>query len=356
MSTTGSGATTYTANRASTYLTVGTAVGTAVRQSKARAIYQPGKSLLMFQTFIMAAGETNLRQRAGYFDTKNGVFFQLSGTTKSVALRSFVTGAAVDTVVAQTNWNIDRLDGSGESHVTLDITKPQILVADLEWLGVGRVRIGFVIAGKIVYCHQFFGSNDTSTSVYMTNPNLPIRWEIEATGTISGAKSLEAICGSLSSEGGYDVTGITASADTGTAANQITTGAFKEILAVRMQSGFTEFATAFVQRLSIINATSGAYRWRLVLNPTETVAGTWSSVTNSIMERNVTRTVTADTGTVISAGYVSSTSNDVDIVNRPVLTMGTTLAGVTDIISLQIYNISAQTEDYYGALIWREVI
>jgi hypothetical protein len=54
-----------------------------------------------------------------------------------------------ETVVPQTNWNIDKLDGTGISGITLDISKAQILWMDIEWLGLGTVRIGFVINGNL---------------------------------------------------------------------------------------------------------------------------------------------------------------------------------------------------------------
>jgi hypothetical protein len=351
----GSGAITYSSDRASTNLTVGAAAGSAIRQTKSRSIYQPGKSLLLFQTFILAAAQANLRQRAGYFDPKNGVFFELTGSTLNMVRRSYVSGAAVDTAVAQANWNMDKLNGTGASGKTLDITKPQILIADFEWLGVGRVRIGFVLDGIPVYCHEFLNANASLTSVYMSNPNLPVRWECEATAGITGTASLEAICASVNSEGGYDITGVTASTDTGGSANAIASGATEEILAIRMQSSFTEFATAFIQALTTINTTSGPFRWRLVQNPTQTGAGTWTAVASSVMEKNTTRTITPDTGVIVDEGYVTAQVNAAQVQSRPVLTFGTTLAGVTDVFSLQILNLSGQSEDFYGSLTWREI-
>jgi len=354
-SVTGTGTATYTQNRASTYLRVAASGDKVIRQTKARAVYQPGKSLLLFQTFICAPLQVNLRQEIGYFDDKNGVFLDINGLNCAFTRRSFVSGAAVDTTVPQADWNIDPFDGTGLSGITLENGKPQILFADFEWLGVGRVRIGFVVDGIPRYAHEFLNANHDLTAVYMSNPNLPIRWEIEATGVIAQPAQLEAICGTMASEGGYEITGLTSSADSGTAANQIATGATEEILAVRMQPGFTEFATFFIQALSIINTTGGPFRWRLVLNPTETSEGAWSSVTNSVLERNSTRVVTANTGTVIATGYVAATSNQVTLDTRPVLTAGTTLAGVTDIYSLQITNLSGQSENFFGSLTWREV-
>ncbi len=352
----GSGSATYQSNRASTFLTVGSAIGSAVRQTKSRAIYQPGKSLMGLMTFVMPAAQANLRCRVGYFDSKNGIFLQRDGSTLSIVRRTYTSGAAVDTVVAQASWNVDKLDGTGASGYSLDVTKANIFMLDMEWLGVGRVRCYMVIDGRPILFHQFLNANNLSL-VYVSNPNLPLRWEIEATGAIAGTATLESICGSMNSEGGYEITGVTASADMGGTPKSIASGAFGEILAVRMRSQFTEAATAFVQNASVLAATSSNFLWRIVMNPTETVAGSWSSISanGSVMEKNTTRTVTEGTGMPIAAGYVASANNSIVIEDRPVLTLGTTLDGVTDVLSLQVLNLGASGEDYLGSITWREI-
>jgi hypothetical protein len=355
-SVSGSGAVAYQIDRASTYLTVGAAAGTAIRQTKSRAIYQPGKSLLGFITFVMPAAQTNLRGRVGYFDGKNGIFLQRDGSTLSIVTRSYVSGAAVDTVVTQANWNRDKLNGSGPSGYTLDVTKANILMLDLEWLGVGRVRAFMVINGIPVWFHEFDNANNL-TSVYMSNPNLPMRWELEATGAITGTATMEAICASMNSEGGYEITGVTASVDMGSTVESVPGNGFEELLAIRMRSSFTEFATAFLQRGSVLAASASSFLWRIVLNPTETAAGTWVNVNtgSSIMEYNLGRTVTENTGLLIACGYTATASNQASVDDRPVLTLGTTLAGVTDVLSLQVRNLAAGNEDYLGSLTWREI-
>lgn len=356
-SVSGTGVVSYQQNRASTYLqVVGAGAGSAIRQTKSRAVYQPGKSLLLFQTFIMPTSQPDLICRVGYFDAKNGVFLQRNGSTVSMVIRSYVSGAAVDNVIAQDNWNGDKLNGTGTSGKTLDVSKANIFMADLEWLGVGRVRCYFVIDGIPIMAHEFNHANN-SVSVYMSNPNLPMRWEIRTIAGVTGTATLESICGSMNSEGGYDITGVTASADMGSTVNQIVGGGFEEILAIRMRSSFTEFATAFIQQASVLAATSSNFLWRIVLNPTETGAGAWANVSapSSIMEKNTTRTVTENTGLVVACGYVAAANNSISIDDRPVLTFGTTLADVTDVFSLQIRNISNSSEDYLGSLTWREV-
>src|SRR6056300_1581237 len=191
-SLTGSGTVTYSSNKSTVNLNVTTASGDKViRQSKRVMSYQPGKSLLNLNTFVMNAQETGLEQRVGMFDANNGIFFEDTGTGYQIVRRTYTSGSAVDTAVGQASWNGDKLDGSGE--YTLDPTKASILFMDFEWLGMGAVRVGFVIDGKFITAHTFLNANNLDTT-YMQTANLPIRYEIETTGTISGAAVLEQVC------------------------------------------------------------------------------------------------------------------------------------------------------------------
>ena len=68
----------------------------------------------------------------------------------------------------------------------------------MQWLGVGRVRVGFNINGVIYYAHYFNNANNLG-SVYMSTPNLPVRYEVSSTG---GSVTLDQICCTVQSEGG----------------------------------------------------------------------------------------------------------------------------------------------------------
>jgi len=57
-----------------------------------------------------------------------------------------------------------------------------------------------VVDGVPTYLHQFNHANH-SAGVYMTTPNLPIRYEISNDGT-GAAAEMECICSSVMSEGG----------------------------------------------------------------------------------------------------------------------------------------------------------
>lgn len=204
-SNTASGGTvTYIPTQSSANLTVTNTNGSfAARESRYIFKYQPGKSLLSNMTFVMApASSGNLRQRVGYFGTDNGFYLELSDKLYLVR-RSNVTGTITNTPVANTAWNGDKLDGTGPSGYTLDMTKSQIFFTDVEWLGVGNVRCGFVLNGQYITAHTFQHANIASTA-YITTACLPLRYEIQTVGASAPASSnLTQICSTVISEGGY---------------------------------------------------------------------------------------------------------------------------------------------------------
>ena len=84
---TGTAAATFSANEGLVNLTVGTANNDEiVRETVKVFAYQPGKSLLVMNTFVFGAAKTNLRQRAGYYGADNGLYFEREGTLLSVVL------------------------------------------------------------------------------------------------------------------------------------------------------------------------------------------------------------------------------------------------------------------------------
>src|SRR6056300_760483 len=184
---------------------IGTTAGCSViRETTKTFSYQPGKSLLILNTFVPATPKENLRQRIGYFGADNGMYFEINGTTPYFVERSLSTGT--ETAVAQDDWNIDKLDGTGVSGITIDISKAQILWMDIEWLGLGTVRMGFVIDGKFIHAHSFHHANYIQ-STYITTATLPLRYEIENLDDTASVSTLKQVCSTVISEGGYELRG-----------------------------------------------------------------------------------------------------------------------------------------------------
>lgn len=278
-----------------------------IRETTKCFSYQPGKSLLVMSTFVMNAAKTNLRQRVGYYGANNGMFLEQDGTTISFVERSAVTGSTVDTKVAQASWNIDTMDGTGPSGYTLDLTKAQILWMDVEWLGLGTVRIGFIINGEFVHCHSFHHAN-LITSTYITTASLPLRYEITNTGTTASSSTMKQICSTVLSEGGYELRGLQqAIGTTITAPYSLTTaGTFYPVVSIRLKTTALD-AIVILTAISLLGISSANYIWRVVASAT-TTAGTWTSAgSNSSVEYNLTGTATTG-GRILAQGYFSSTN------------------------------------------------
>jgi hypothetical protein len=320
-STATGGAATFNANEGLVELTVTAASGSTVYRETTKVFaYLPGKSLLVMTTFVMSPAKTNLRQRLGYFGDSNGMYLELNGTgssSLSFVERSSVSGSVVNTKVSQTNWNYDKMDGTGPSGMTLDITKSQIMWMDIEWLGLGTVRMGFVIDGKFILCHQFHHANIITTT-YITTASLPLRYELENTGATASASTLKQICSTVISEGGYELRGlqqainipITAARSTSTA------GTYYPIASIRLKSSPNNLdAIIILTALSILGTGNGVnYNWRVIASGT-TTAGTWVSAgTNSSVEYNITGTGFSG-GRILASGYTSSSNQSSTTIN-----------------------------------------
>ena len=305
----GTGATTsFDSNAGLVTLNTTTTSGSEIIRETTKVFsYQPGKSLLVMSTFVMNAAQTNLRQRVGYYGASNGMFLEQNGTTISFVERSAVTGSTVDTKVAKADWNIDPMDGSGPSGYTLDLTKAQILWMDVEWLGLGTVRIGFIINGEFVHCHSFHHAN-LITSTYITTASLPLRYEITNTAATASSSTMKQICSTVLSEGGYELRGLQQAIGTTITApySMTTAGTFYPIVSIRLKSTALD-AIIILTAISLLGVTSANYIWRVVASAT-TTAGTWTSAgSNSSVEYNLTGTATTG-GRILAQGYFSSTN------------------------------------------------
>jgi hypothetical protein len=321
-STTGTAAATFSADEGLVNLTVGTASGDQIIRETIKVFsYQPGKSLLVMSTFVMGDPKAGLRQRVGYYGAANGIYFERSGTTNYMVERSSVSGAMVDTPVAQANWNQDPLDGTGPSGLTLDSSKAQILYMDVEWLGLGTVRTGFIINGQFVPAHNFDHANLVTTT-YITTASLPLRYEMTNTAATASASTLKQVCSTVISEGGYQLAGAQLSVGNPiTSPSTLTTaGTYYPVVSLRLKSTRLD-AIAILTALSILGITNNAnYNWRVVAGGT-TTAGTWVSAgTNSSVEYNLTGTAfTTGTGRVLASGFFQGSnqgSTSVDILKQ----------------------------------------
>lgn len=309
IATASSGSSTFNSNEGCIDLAVTTTSGSQVIRETTRVFaYQPGKSLLVMNTFVFNPAKTGLRQRVGYFNTSNGIFLELDDSTLSFVKRSSVTGSPVETKVARSAWNVDKLDGTGPSGITIDPTKAQIFWADLEWLGVGNIRLGFVYNGQFVHCHTFQHAN-ISTTTYITTACLPLRYEITNTGTTASSSTLKQICSTILSEGGYELRGRSLTVNTTITSPYAMTnsGTYYPVLSMRLRSTRLD-AIVIPTDISLIGLTNTAtYNYRLVVGGTLT-GGTWSAASGASVETNLTGTSNSG-GTIVQTGLISGANH-----------------------------------------------
>ena len=350
-SLTGSATSTFLSNESSVQLAVTTASGDKViRQTKRFFPYQPGKSLLFLATFAMAASQTNLRQRVGYFSTNNGVFLQKEGSTVSFVIRTYTSGSVSDArTVNQADWNGDKLDGTGSSGITLDTTKTQILFVDFEWLGVGSVRCGFIIDGQFIVAHTFNNANSL-TSVYMQTAILPVRYEIEATGALSTSASMKQICSSMISEGGYEQKSVLIWARQTTPTTGIGTS-FIPLTSIRLKS--TNLGAVVIPNGFAFMPTSASDYFEVALIRNATLTGASYSSLSTNVEYDVAATALTG-GTIVRTDFTSSGVLSSNPINDPSSynfdeQIGVTIGGTSDIYTLAARTISG-TGDGIGML------
>ena len=351
-STSTGGSITHLPNESTVRMDVTTASGSeVVRQTYKVFPYQPGKSLLVLATFVMNTAKTGLRQRVGYFNVQNGVYLQQNDTTVSFVLRSY-TGGSVDEsrAVTQANWNGDKLDGTGKSGYTLDLTKSQIMFVDIEWLGVGSVRCGFIIDGKFIIAHTFHNAN-TYNTVYMTTATLPVRYEITNTSATASASSLKQICSSVLSEGGYEQVAADSIIRRTTARSSIST-TFLPVLSLRIASDALG-SVILPNRVAVVPASSDTFEVALIKNATLTGA---SYNTTDFLHVDYDITAAALTGgTIVQTDFVVSTNQSSGNLTAPTgynfdLQLGVSIAGVSDVYTLAVRTVSGSGGSVYAAM------
>jgi hypothetical protein len=300
-------------------LNVTTASGAQVlRETTKVCSYQPGKSLQVMNTFVMASGKANLRQRVGYYGTDNGIYVEVSGTSvPSFVERNSVSGTVAETRVPQAEWNIDKLDGNGPSGFTLDITKAQIHWIDVEWLGLGTVRTGFVLNGQLVHCHSFHHAN-LITSTYMTTASLPVRYEITNLGTTASSSTLKQVCSTVLSEGGYELRGAQSSIGTPIASPRDLTNISTDypVVSIRLKSTRLD-AIVILTAISLMGITNNSnYNWKVIVGGA-TSGGSWDSIgSDSSVEYNITGTsYTQGTGRVLAGGFATGSNQGSTVID-----------------------------------------
>lgn len=349
--TTASGGTsTYSTGNSYIAMAVTNTVGSqVVRQTKKYHPYQPGKSKLTYISGVLYtnSAKTNILARFGQFDPTMGHFVQMNNGIISLVERKTTGGVTTETVIPRNCW-IDPLDGTGPSGLVINFTKAQILAIDIEWLGVGQVRIGFVVNGNFNLCYAFSHNEGSAiTQPYMQMAKLPIRFEITGNGDDN---EMRMICCTVMSEGGFVPLGniFATNSITSYSVNSGTT--FKPLFSISLRTvSPSNRATIKIKAIDIFNSDNNSYcSWRLVMNPTFGATSTFTDydVANNSVARICyhANTETISGGTIIGTGFVSTRANETIYTGTDDLLaqwpIANNIAGTPDIFTIEINQIA----------------
>jgi hypothetical protein len=335
----------------------------AIRQEYQRNRYQSGKSQQIFMTFSKMQPETNIVKRVGYFTSnmvapfdsdKDGLWIESSGGDITLNIQS--TGT-VTSSTSQSDFNVDKLDGTGPSGITINWSKSQILFVDFEWLGVGRVRWGVVVDGLIYPMHYSNHANNGLDEVYMRSPNQPLRWEIRQTGVGSG--EMKQICATVGSEGALNELGVTRSAVlSGVLTTEVAATGVTPVIGIRLKDSNLDTPPDFSGFGAFNISNNNYYQWSIWINPTITGTFTYADESDSsvqVARGNATTAAVITDGTLLIAGYSvskSSVNNVVQVARK----LGISLDGTKDQIVLGIQPVGGTGAlDMFVSIDWVEI-
>jgi hypothetical protein len=312
----------------------------AIRQTRHHFNYQPGKSIQAFFTGKLHP-QTDIIKRMGLFqgstttpyEPLDGMYLEVTDTGPSF---NIVKNGIVNTVT-RAQWNVDLLDGTGSSKCTINFNTAQIFVLDYEWLGLGRIRFGFMQAGKVYYAHYIEHKNNLD-SPYITSPNQPVRYEIRQNGSTPG--SMNHICSTVMIEGGEEDIGkpiaLIDNKITGIDTN------YHALIAIKLKD-IAHDSSVVLKAVEVLNAnSSNPGMYDIILNPdTVTPPFVWADVNNTAIQQATNNT----TPVIVSGGYslfkgfaptgVGGTSTTESLILAGEITkLGVSINGTPDVIVL----------------------
>jgi hypothetical protein len=395
-----------------TTMQVTTSGDISVRQQHGYNTIYPGASVLVLMsgTMLQATTPTNVRARIGYFDqlssktvdttpTGDGFYFQVANVagvvTNSVVYRYSniitippVTPVQTEVVIAQTNWNIDKLDGTGISGITVNFARKLTYFISMEQLGSGNVTLGVYYNNIQVPCHQFKFSGDQDNNLNfvasLTRTSLPIRYELQATGTVTGGPAtMRQINSSVLVEG--PIAKFYQKTFSVTNGLVITSGlratpVYIPFIAMRLNlsAGTNKTPRVKIQLNSISVCNSGLKDTGLYIfyfkspgaNPV--TGGAWLNSSSAIVasqfggavilgsavEYNLSGTATSLTGGLLAycASFGSTDPTFIVNVENNNLIIQSDIAGNSDYLVLSMCRLGSLTSTYFATISWNEFV
>lgn len=347
----GTATSTFSANDSMVVMSTNAINDYVIRQSRYHFNYQPGKSLQAFFTGKLHP-QTGIIKRMGLFQslstapttptdglylevTQDGPFFKVTKTQGTSHTMTFPRSA----------WNVDKLDGTGASGVTIAMSAAQIFVIDYEWLSLGRVRFGFMQSGKTYYAHYVDHINDLDRP-YITSPNQPIRYEIVQTGATAG--SMHHICSTVMVEGGEDDVGKPLAISDSKVTNIDTN--YKALLAVRLKPAAHD-SSVVLKSVEVLNETSNSGLYDVILNPTYvSTPFVWNNYDSAAIQYS-TGGATVSGGYSMIRGFMpggigGTVTSEGKIVLGEIVKLGINIDDVPDVVVLaaKAFDITAKVD------------
>lgn len=363
--TAGDGTITHSATERAARLRINTATGAgdkAIMQSYAHYRYQAGRTTQVFLTFNFNSntGVTNLRRFVEYGDGTNAIGLELNGTSKNLYIKSGTSAGNQSVALASASYQgvTNPLAAAG---VSLDLSKTQILVIDMQALYVGRVRLGFNIDGSIIWQHEFKNAN-VQAYPWIQTANLPVRARMESTGTTATDDDMLFICNCVLSRGGqekiagYDfVVQNTVTAGSGTRTH---------MMSIRPRTTFNSITNRVefvLLDLEIMVTGINPIYWELCIGQALTTPSfANANATYSAFEYDTAGTLSGSPAIVTASGYCAASNqvrgqSDRDVTNRYPITLDAAGAHRTlGTLTLLVTGIGGASA-CYAQLHWKEL-
>ena len=169
------GATLYAVKRNSTFQLSGKVTAT----SGSNTIAQTNAAFPTFFAKQLSPGDYVVIRGQSYrvTDIASDTSMTISPSYRGATASYVNISETIDTKFAQSEWNLDKCDGTGPSGYSLDLSKMQMFYMDYSWYGAGFIRWGLrTTGGNVIYVHKM-ANNNVNTEAYMRSGNLPARYE-----------------------------------------------------------------------------------------------------------------------------------------------------------------------------------
>ena len=348
---TAGGSATYNSNTHSVDMTVNTAAGASVvRQTFRRVRYNPSRACQFIAAAVMGQPKLNVRKRLGQFDFLDGIYFEQDDLVNYVCRRTSTSGTANDVRTPQNLWNIDKLDGSGPSGLTIDFSKHQALFAQYAFQGFATITYGFFLNGQIIFCHKEDTANILSNP-FMRTAHLPCRVEITNKAATASPTTLSYNSFCVKNEG-EDAESEGQVRSYSQAIKTVST-AVTPVISVRLGPGY-ERAIADILTTTIYVNTADEVIWSVWSQPTLT--GSTFAINASYTQLDTAATAMTGGIELISGVLGQSTSSaqvSSDLLKLVNSLLGVSIAGTSQIITLAARS-RIGSADVLASLVWRE--